>query len=74
MIKITYPINNRTLILKFAARWRSIRKISPAQMTKNPRKITKTSNSQENSTPPYGKKKVETKRLRAKVTIFSSPN
>jgi hypothetical protein len=24
--------------------------------------------------PPYGKKKVETKRLRAKVTIFSSPN
>jgi hypothetical protein len=56
MIKMTYPINNRKLILKFAARWRSIRKRSSAQITTNPRKITKTSNSQGKQHPPYDKK------------------
>ena len=56
IIKKTYPINNRELVLKFAARWRSIRKISSAQKTTNPRKITKTSATQRKQHPPYNKK------------------
>jgi phenylalanyl-tRNA synthetase alpha subunit len=56
IIKKTYPIDNRELVPAFTARWHSIRKISSAQMTTNPRKINKTSATQRKQHPPYNKK------------------
>ncbi len=44
------------LVPAFTARWRSIRKISSAQMTTNPEKLPKHPKYKENSTPPIIKK------------------
>ena len=55
-----FPLNKRTCQIKtaplvpaFTARWHSIRKISSAQMTTNPGKIAKTSETQRKQHTPY---------------------
>ncbi len=57
--KRTCQIKTARLVPAFTARWRSIRKISSAQMTTNPRKITKTSKTQRKQHPPIIKKMSE---------------
>ncbi len=44
--------NNRELVLKFAARWRSIRKISSTQKTTNPRKNHQNVRNTKKTAPP----------------------
>ncbi len=52
IIKKTYPINNRELVIKFTARWHSIRKISSAQMITNPRKNQQNIRNTKETAPP----------------------
>ena len=72
--KRTCQIKTARLVPAFTARWHSIRKISSAQITINPRKKCQNiHNTKKNSTPLY-LKNVGTRRLRAKVTTFASPS
>ncbi len=52
IIKKTYPTNNRGLVPVSTARWHSIRKISSALMTTNPKKDQQNIRNTKKTAPP----------------------
>ena len=68
--KKPYKTKTAELVPVFAARWRSIRDISTAQMTTNPRKYYKSKRNTEKIAPPYNQKKRYQEETEQKLPYF----